>query len=181
MKYFISILFTILIFKTSDIMECSDFEKLLGKKISNLEEVIGKDFENKYFEKNYYYIKDETVSKSLNGISFNSISVQSDEKEIVESITIHFLEIINQEFYDQLIQLYDLPNEIKIIEKKEEISNKVIKDETFSQEVKKSNIELRDGSFEENPLYVSWKKENFNVKLFFRHKQGISEITFTKN
>jgi len=104
MKYFISILFTILIFKTSDIMECSVFEKLLGKKISNLEEVIGKDFENMYFEKNYYYIKDETVSKSLNGISFNSISVQSDEKEIVESITIHFLEIINQEFYDQLIQ-----------------------------------------------------------------------------
>lgn len=159
-------------------MQNIDFKELLGKHISTVEKVISNDFENKLFGKEFYYIKDENITKNLYGISFNSLTILTDENEIIESITIHLPKVIDKEFYNQFIKIYGYPNEIKVIQRREEISNDFIEDEIFSQEVKKSNIELRDGSFEDNPLFIIWEKEKFVIKVLSRHEQGVSEITF---
>ena len=159
-------------------MQFNDFENLLGKHISNLTKILGNDFENKLFEKNFYYIKDENISKSLNQMSFRSLIIITNQKENIESITIHFMKTINSEFYNLLTKTYGNPNEIKVIEKREEISQNLIEDEKFNQQVKKYNLELRDGTFEENPLFINWIKSNFNVKVFQKEKQKTSDLTF---
>ena len=159
-------------------MECIDYENLLGKHISNIKDTLGNDFENNFFEKSFYYIKDENIKVNLFGINYNSISILTDKNEIIESVTIHLLSTIDKEFYNQLIQKYGQPNEIKVIEKKVIISNSHLKEDIFSQDMKKSNIELRNGSFEEKPLYIIWRKDNFEIKIFSRYNMGISEITF---
>ena len=159
-------------------MQFNDFENLLGKHISSLTKILGNDFENKLFEKNLYYIKDENISKSLNQMSFRSLIIITNQKENIESITIHFMKTINSEFYNLLTKTYGNPNEIKVIEKREEISQNLIEDEKFNQQVKKYNLELRDGTFEENPLFINWIKSNFNVKVFQKEKQKTSDLTF---
>ncbi|VXB26759.1 conserved hypothetical protein [Flavobacterium sp. 9AF] len=77
-----------------------------------------------------------------------------------------------------MIEIYGNPNQIKVIEKREEISRHISTDETFRQEMTQNIIELREGSFEENPLYIIWEKEDFTITIFSRYKNGISEITF---
>ena len=177
MNYLLNFIF-IFAFNPLFIMKCTDYESLLGKHITNTEDILGSDFDNKLFEKYFYYVKDENIKKNLYGIDYNSISILTDKNEIVESVTIHFLSTINKDVYDQLILKYGLRNEIKVIEKKVIVSENKINNEVFSQEIKKSNVELRNGSFEENPLYIIWHKDNFEIIIFTRHNMGISEITF---
>ena len=162
-------------------MEFNDFENLLGKHISNATNILDNDFENKLFEKNFYYLKDENINKSLNDMFFRSLIIMTNEKENIESVTIHFTKIINSNFYNQLTKTYGNPNEIKVIEKREEVSQNLMEDNTFIQQVKKYNLELRDGTFEENPLFINWIKSNFNVKVFQKVKQKTSDLTFENN
>lgn len=159
-------------------MQFKDFENLLEKLESNVKEILGDEFQNILFEKTFYYLVDENLNKKLNGMSFNSISIITNEIEIIKGVTVHFSKIINEEFFNQLIQIYGEPNSIKVIYKKEEKSKDIIEDEGFSQEVKKSNIELIEGSFKEDPLYIIWEKEKFIITIFSRYDQGISEISF---
>lgn len=155
-----------------------EYETLLGKHSSIVKEVIGNDFDNKLFDKNFYYLKNENLKKNLHGINYNTISISSDKNEIIESVTVHFSSIINKEFYEKLNQIYGLPKEIKVISKREIVSESNDNDTFFSQNMRKSNIELQNGSFEENPLYIIWNKDNFEIIIFTRHNIGISEITF---
>lgn len=159
-------------------MECKDFEKLLGKNISIVKSVIGNDFENKIFGEIFYYIIDENFKKDLIGMPITSLTILSNDKHIIESVSVHFPTLITEDFYEKLIQLYGSPNEIKIIDKRTEVSREFISDEDFGQIVTKNDIELKNGSFKENPLFIIWEKENFTLKIFMRHKQGISEMTF---
>lgn len=179
----IKLILTILILKTSFYMQNYNFESLLGTPVSNVTNFIGDDFENKLFQKNFYYTKykDEVIYKKFYGMSFNCVSLQTDEKEIIEAITVHFSSVTNRAFYDQMIATYGTPNQIKIIDKRVEISRSKSTDDTFNQEMSQGIIELREGTYEENPLYIIWEKENYTITIFSRYKNGISEVIFKKN
>ncbi|MBO3100316.1 hypothetical protein [Gelidibacter pelagius] len=161
-----------------------EFEFLLGKPVSKFSETIGNDFENKLFKNNFYYIPDDTSKKNFCEMDYNCLSILTDEIDNVQSITIHFREIISIHSYNLLIKKYGKPNNILIAENKQVISESISEDVDFRQHLTKSNFDLKEGTFEENPLYIIWLKENYQIKAFLRYKQKTSEITFsvlTKN
>ncbi|WP_299888918.1 hypothetical protein [uncultured Lacinutrix sp.] len=156
-------------------MDYIRFEHLLDKNLSITKEAIGSDFENTLFSESFYYISDKSIKKDFYGMEYNSLSIETNEKDTVQSISVHFPKVINRQFYDAFIKKYGEPTSIFVIEKRKVVS------ETKSNEghFKKSDIDLREGTFEENPLFIIWKKENFQIKAFLRHRQNMSEITFS--
>ncbi|TPV34696.1 hypothetical protein FJ651_03965 [Paucihalobacter ruber] len=68
-----------------------------------------------------------------------------------------------------------------VVEKRTVLSENSGEDEMygFKQYLRKSELELREGTFEENPLYIIWNKEQYMIKALLRHNQNISEITFS--
>jgi len=178
MSNFSSIYIVLFLFKTSIIMEFKDFEFLLGKHVSTTTNIIGNEFENKLFENSFYYIKSEDLEKKLYEMQFKAITVLSNEDEIIKSVTIHFSKIVTKDFYNQLINEYGFPNEIKVIKKRKKISSEILNDEIFSQNMTKSNIELIDGTFEDEPLFIIWKDKDLKITIFFKRKQSVCDITF---
>lgn len=159
-------------------MKYKEFDQLLGKHISVANEFCNCTFENNNLEGEIYV--SQYFNREYHGISFSFITIVINEKDIIQSVTIHFQEIINRQFYDSFIQDYGTPDNILIIDNKQIISETISKDEkeAITQNLKKSNLELREGTFEENPLYIIWKKEGYKISAFLR-QQNMSEITFT--
>ena len=156
-----------------------EFEELLGEQLSNVEKTVGIDFENKIFGKIKisYYRNSQYLNIDYYGIYSNYLTIQTNENDVVESISIHFRKVITRDFFDSFIQQYGEPNNIQVIENRRIIGESF--GEGFYQHLKKSTFDLREGSFEENPLYIIWKKDNYQIKAFLRHKMNISEITFS--
>ena len=182
MKSFISLLFILIINQNNYFVDYIEFEKVLGKHISIAEEVIGTDFENKLFGKSYYYLADELIKKNFCGMRYNMLTIITNEKDTVQSITVHFQKVIDRQFYDVFVEKYGKPDNIQIIENRQVESEDVIKDDNgkIVESLRKSTLSLREGRFEEKPLYIIWKKEIFEVKVFLKHEQNISEVTFSQ-
>lgn len=119
--------------------------------------------------------------RSFYGMHNHHLTLILDRKDYVESITVHFRGVIDREFYDAFIEVYGKPNQIQIIEEIIPINKETIidKENNIKQELLKKEFILREGTFDENPLYIIWKKENFQIKAFLRRKQNISEITYS--
>ena len=173
----------ILIF-TMNIFNYTSFEDFLKKDISNIENTIGVNFEVKNYAKENSKIKFYTP---YNYETFDFYTIPSkhisvitkDDDKTVESITIHFNSIINRSFYDAFIAHYGEPDKILIIKNKQLEDEATITDDIGSWQGKKYTIDLREGVFEENPLYIIWEKDDYQIKAFLRHEQNISEITFS--
>ncbi len=161
-------------------MDYIKFEALLGKHISTVEDSIGSDFENTLFQKDFYYITDELVKKDFFGMKYNMLYIKTNDKDAVEAISILFQKVITRQFYDTFVKEYGEPIHTQVITKRKEVIEKQEKtDSDFASNAKKYEIELREGTFEENPLYIIWKKEGYEIKAFLRHEQNISEVTFS--
>ena len=166
-------------------MDELEFETLLGKHLSFAKEFTNNDFKSNNFKSNnfevkFYSNKDYTI-KDFYGMSYNYITIMTNEKDTVQSITVHFRKIITRQFYDSIIKKYGEPNNIQVIENRQTESESTIKDDNgkIVERLSKSSFDLREGSFDESPLYIIWKKETFNIKVFLRHEQNMSEITFS--
>ena len=158
-------------------MDYKEFENLLGKHFSFTKEVFGIDFKSTNYGTKFY-TNSEYLNTEFYGIPYNFITITVNKEDIVQSITVHFQEVINRQFYDLFIKKYGEPNSIQVIENKK-IESKTL-GEGFFQHLTKSSFDLREGTFEEDPLYIIWEKEHFQVKAFLRHKNSISEIIFSK-
>lgn len=158
------------------------FEDVLGKDISVFEETIGADFENKLYGNNSYYLKNHLNTKEFFGMSYSMISVNINEKAIVQSITIHFQELIDHEFYNSFNNAYGEPKHIQVIENRKLESETYLRDDNgnVTQHLKKNTFDLREGAFRENPLFIIWEKEKFLIKAFLRKKNrfNLSEIAY---
>jgi len=159
-------------------MDDIKFEDLLGKHISVAKDFTGSDFKaSNYGTK--FYINSEQIDDSFLNVPYNFITIMPNENDTIQSITIHFSKLINRESYDSFIEKYGEPNNIQIIENKKIISTSISEDEGFNQKLTKSTFDLREGSFEEKPLFIIWKKDGFQIKLFFRYEQNKTELIFS--
>lgn len=159
-------------------MEFEKFESLVGKHISVVKEQIGEGFVNKLFGKEIYY-KDDFSKTKFNGMEYNSFTILTDENEIIKSITVHFQDLINRQFYDSVIKKFGEPNTIKVIDKTQVVSESTNEDDNFSQHLIKRKITLKDGTFEDKPLFIIWKIEQLQIKVLLKHKEKRSEIEFS--
>lgn len=179
----INTIFLILIVKYF-YMDFITLENLLDKHIAVAENHFGIDFKvNVYkkddFEAKFYSNKDY-IKKDFYGMNYNQITINTNPNDTIESITIHFREVINNRFYNLFTEKYGKPDSILVIKNRQTVSETILKDKDgkINQHLRKNKIDLEEGTFEENPLYIIWKKKNYEIKAFLRHKTGISEITF---
>jgi len=159
-------------------MDYKKFENLLGKHISISKFFTGSDFKTNNYGKKFY-INSEQIDDSFLGVPYNFITIIPDENDTIQSITIHFPKLINRQFYDSFIEKYGEPNNIQVIENRKVMSKGTYGDSDFKQHLTKSTFDLREGSFEENPLFIIWKKDSFQINFFFRYEQNKSELTFS--
>ena len=105
----------------------------------------------------------------------------TNQQDVVESVTVYFRKIIDHSFYNSFVGNYGAPNSIQVIENRRRTSETLIKDETgkTTQTLTKNIFDLREGTFEENPLHIIWEKDDYQIKVFLRHEQSVSEITFS--
>lgn len=161
------------------------FESLLGKHINIAKDVIGQDFRRNAVKKNdleiRFYSSTNFIKKDFYGMPYYHITVQTKEDEIVETITLFFNKLMDRQFFDAFNKVYGEPSSILVIEKRTVIREGTVKDDTygFNQYLRKSELDLREGTFEEGPLYIIWKKDDFKVKALLR-QQNMSQITFSK-
>uniref|UniRef100_UPI0040493FCE hypothetical protein n=1 Tax=Gelidibacter sp. TaxID=2018083 RepID=UPI0040493FCE len=158
-------------------MESIEFENLLGEHLSVVEEKIGFDFQKNHDNK--FYINREFLDNYFYEMPYNFITISTNENDIVQSVTIHFNEIISRPSYNLLIKSYGKPSNIQVIENRQIISESNYEEDNFKQHLTKRTFDLREGTFEENPLYIIWKKETYQIKAFLRQNQNMSEITFS--
>ncbi|GAA4272053.1 hypothetical protein U6A24_11135 [Aquimarina gracilis] len=107
--------------------------------------------------------------------------IQKNEKEVVQSISIHFPKTIDRKFYDLFIEEYGKPNSIQVIRNQQLVSESNLKDKNdkILQTARKVTFDLAEGTFEDKPLFIIWKKEGFYIQAYLRHEQKISEVTFS--
>lgn len=159
-------------------MGFNEFQGLIGKHISTVDHILANEFDNKLFGENIYYTRSGNIKKYY-GMPYNILSIKTNKQNIVESVTIHINEVINKSFYDLFILDYGKPNTIQIID------NLGIKNESFNfkngfiQHLKKGDFKTKEGKFEENPLFILWKNNTFQIKIFFKHQENKSEIIFS--
>jgi len=162
-----------------------NFENLLDKNISFVEDILKRTFKRHSFNSTeseiVFYSSTAYEEAYFFGAMYQHVSLQTNINNTVKSITLHFNELLNLEFYKSSILEYGMPSSILIIDKRHIISENFVEDDkhNFNQHLRKSELELREGTFEENPLYIIWKKDKYMIKALLRHDQNISEITFS--
>jgi len=168
-------------------MDNLKFEELLGQHISLAEQVIGSSFEIKNYNQDdssirYYCNKNVIIDKNFYGIKYGYVYINTNKNGIIQSISIYFNRIIDRKFYSAFNKVYDIPNSIQVIESKHLINKTLRKDKDgrVIQEIKESRLNLREGSFDENPLYITWCKANYEIKALLKNENS-SILRFTKS
>ncbi|WP_452600771.1 hypothetical protein [Pontimicrobium sp. MEBiC06410] len=165
-----------------------EFEKLLGESISVFEKTIGNDFKKNpamdfnSIEVEFYSLKDWNITKDLYGMPYRSLQVKKDKNNKIETIYISFNSIISRDFFDLFNAQYGKPNSIQIIAKRTLEQESINKNENgeIRSNSKKYSLDLKEGSFDEKPLYITWKKDDYEIKALLIHKEGRSKIIFSK-
>ncbi|WP_378184002.1 hypothetical protein [Aquimarina sp. SS2-1] len=159
------------------------FEQLLGKTIPAIEDRIGSSFKPSIvkFEDCSMYSNWDYFNSDFFGYTIRYLSLTTDDKGITSSISIHFPSVIAQPFYNSFTQEYGEPDTIKVVDKTTVVSEGkyVSENGDFVSNVKKRESDLRDGTFEEKPLFMIWEKDGFYIQAYLRHEMNISEIMFS--
>lgn len=159
-----------------------NLEDLIGKSIREINNVFDCDFKNKLIDKRFYY-SDLKEERFYYGLNYNFISLILNEDLKIESITIHFKEVIDLNFYNYFTKDYGQPKNILVSKNRKLASESITKEDvakTFQQKLKQYESIVEEGSFEDKPKYLSWKKEDFEIKISIDYDMSISEIIFKK-
>ena len=89
------------------------FEDLLNKNYQDINNIIDCHLRVKK-HKEGYYINTEFINYSLYGMRSNFITLLADENKKIKSISIHFEELIDEDFYNKFIEVYGKPNKILV-------------------------------------------------------------------
>jgi len=158
-------------------MEFKNFENLIGKDLKDVNITLNADFKNYMDNKNIYFMHYENVNTYYD-LSYNTISIMINNQNKIESVTIHFTNLVNRKFLNSFTLDYDNQTTTQVF------GDKVLVDEGYSddgnQYLKQHKGELREGTFEENPLFLLWRKKEFKIMVFMRYELGVSEITFSE-
>lgn len=155
------------------------FEALLGKSFAFAASCIGEEFVNEPFQKGSYFLEKDSSYKPFYDSKYNCLSIHKNDRGIVNSITVHLLEVLNFKSFNLMVTQYGAPDHIWVATKTTLISETIDdSNPEFKQRLTKSEHDLREGTFEEKPLVIIWNKKDFEIKVLFRYEQNQSKITY---
>lgn len=153
------------------------YEQLLGRNIDELKIETKNKIHNVDNNRHSYFFFDAPLLYLNNGIHVMFITIDGDEK--ISEIDIKLTSLVDKSFYDDLVNLYGEPESIMVSDGviyEKEIDGITEQNAT----VRKTINKVRQGKFDENPTFVIWKKQNFEIELLMKYSQKKSEITFKK-
>ena len=71
------------------------FETLLRNSIAYAASSIGEEFINEPFQNGTYFLEKDSSYRSFYDSKYNCLSIYKDDREVVHSITVHLLEVLN--------------------------------------------------------------------------------------
>lgn len=158
------------------------FENFIDKDIQEVAKLLKCNLEINLLNKNLYDInlKEE---RTFYDFTYQYISIIIDEKNKVISFSIKLKNVIDGVFYNPFVNDYGKPNKA-LVEKGRKLflesKSKVEESKTFQQELKHYTSVLEETSFEDNPKFILWDKENYQIKITIHYEFNVSEITFNK-
>lgn len=158
------------------VMDFREFQRLIGGNISEAYKAVDDSFKTDDNTHDIYFMASESYKFFYNTPAHYILI--SNDNNIVDSVTFYFHGIIDETFYNTFVNDFGAPSTIQVIENVETLSAGERTNDSFSQYLKKSFVETREGTFEEKPLYMIWNKKDYQIKILLKHKQNISEITF---
>ena len=90
---------------------------------------------------------------------------------MVKGIIIHFNSIIDHSFYDAFVLDYGNPDTIQVIDGYNSIGEWT-KDDP-NHRVRKITYIMKEGEFEDEPLFMIWNKKDYQVKILIKREQNI--------
>lgn len=168
-------------------MDTIKFEELLEKHLSEIKKTVGSNFRKSGFEeiKIHLYFS-QHFNMNFHGMFSHVLSLETDENDIIKSITVHFNKVIDHQSYNSFVEKYGEPNHIYVLSNikvvKEKTSSNDYKgadDLSFHQNVTKREGDLIEGKLEDKPLAIVWEKDGYYIQAYLRHEQNISEVMFS--
>lgn len=152
----------------------SELERFIGKHIDELSGI----GDVLISEGNRHNI-DLKSSKEFFGMKYNKLQLTTDKAKTIEELSIGLSGIIDKAFYNDMINRYGSPNSILIKDKL--ISESQSKnDGEINQSLKKRMFSLKEGKFEDKPLYVLWNKEGYQIRIMLYYENSLTGVTFRK-
>lgn len=151
------------------------FEDFIGKKLSEINSIMETDFKNDLSSIKTLYFAHFDSYKSYYGMNYDTLSIVIDENNIVTSLTIHFKNIIDANFFNSFNMNYDVPDKMYVIESKKNISES----KTGYQHLSQGELKMKEATFSENPFLILWNKKKYQIKIL--NREGFleaSQLTF---
>jgi hypothetical protein len=160
--------------------EIIDFSKLLGKEIYEVDRfLLGNNFQlNENLPKSYLVKKE---IKSHYGLNYLEVNFTNDKSGLVNSVSLTITEVVNKKTFELLNDEFGKPSSIKVIDQEIFLSSgsdSANNNHTFN----KGYATFKEGTFDDNPLFVIWDKDDLEVILHIRrgklYHQGFSILTY---
>ncbi len=149
------------------------FDNLLGQNIENIE--LEPQYQ-KYCDSNKCSYFFESPLPYYNN-TIHAVFIRFNEEKTISDININLMSLIDKSSYDEMVDVYGQPNHIlvsdRIVHETKKTYNKKL-----GQTTKKKQTKARQGTFDENPTFIIWDKENFKIEVLMKYEKGISEINF---
>ncbi len=154
------------------------FSDLIGKDYSEVEHILSDKLDTGRHGKGSFYPRDSKWEYYY-GMPYNVLLVTTNEQDIITSLTVAFVDQIDQVFYDLFAEDYGTPDTIRILDNTSIESEGILETEVGTQHLKGGKYTTREGTFEEEPLFMFWYREKFDIQCFTRDEPKITTLTFS--
>ncbi len=147
------------------------YENLLGKPISEIKTSYTFFGEKDIDDKKPYLIGDFTFFG--NQIKHGVLFVLDDQK-LIEKIRFT-APVINRTTFDAIVDKYGEPDEMT---KKDKVTTfKPVSSDGIS--ATESVFTVIECTFDENPLFIIWKKNHYQIKITIKNEFNVSDVEFS--
>lgn len=140
-----------------------DIENLLYTHIDQIPNAIS------IYEEGHPYINSYIVKGNFEYLNkqYSDLYISTDKKGIIQDFSFGIIGIMDRQFYNKMVAEYGEPDEIT---KKDNI---VTGRPSTSRGITsvESTYTLKECTFEEDPLYIIWNKEEYKIKVLLKQER----------
>lgn len=151
----------------------NSYHTLLGNYIQNIELFNSKPIQKKNSE---FYSLQFVDPNPYNNNAVYFIFFTTDLNDTIINVKLSLVNLIDSSFFNTLNLQYGAPDKILITDGMV-TENKSVKG-SFGSTIIERVSDLREGSFEEHPVLISWKKDDFEITVSMNYIKNQTEITF---
>ena len=158
------------------------FELLIGKDISHAIKTLNTDYNIFDADLGKVYIFQFDNSRKFFGFNYDKIVLGVDKSNVIQTLSINLSEYFDDNFYKLFTSEYGSPSKILGIKSRKKIGEIIDSVEEEGRRITETKLEMEEVTLSQDPLFVFWIKEDYQIKILNRKKGFLkgSELTFSK-